>query len=413
MKILVCNIGSHSLKFQLLDMNTEKDLARGWTERVGSPEATITYWVSGKEVFHWRQPVPSYRKAVSNAMEFLLDPKYQILSGVDEIAGVGFRAVQAGEKNGSVLLSKEVLDAMEEFRDLAPAHNPASLEAIATFRELLPKAPLIGVFEPGFHAGVPDYARVYGTPYEWMERYGVRKYGYQGASHRYVAGETVKLLRLPPDKHRVISCHLGGSSSICAIRNGESIDTSMGFSPQTGLIQGTRVGDLDPFVFPYIMKRKGITLDEALAECSTKGGLAGLSGVSADMREILKAIDRGDKKALLARKKFIYDVKRYIGEYLVMLEGVDAITFTGGIGQHDAALREEVISSLGFLGLTMDEKKNASHDTIISSKNSPIAVLVLPANEEIVLARETVEVINATMNIKKSPPVLPTKRRYR
>ena len=413
MKIVVCNIGSSSLKFQLLDMESESELARGYTERVGSSEGTITYWVKGKEVFRWMQRVPSHREAVANALEFLLDPRYQLLTRLDEISGIGFKTVQAGEKNGSVLLADEVLDAMEEYRDLAPAHNPAYLESIAMFRELLPQTPLVGVFEPGFHTGLPDYARVYGTPYEWIEKYGVRRYGYHGASHRYIAGETARLLQLPADSHRIISCHLGGSSSLCAIRNGTSIDTSMGFTPQSGLIQGSRVGDMDPFVLPYIMKRKKITLEEALAECSKKGGLAGLSGVSADMRDILKAIDRGDQRALLARNKFIYDIKRYIGEYLVMLEGVDAISFTGGIGEHDAALRAEVLLSLRFLGVALDEERNAANETVITRKDSPVRALVIQTNEEIVVARETVKVIGATAAGKSLPAVSTSPLRYR
>ena len=219
------------------------------------------------------------------------------------------------------------------------------------------------------------------------------KYGYHGASHRYGAGETVKVLGLPADEHRIISCHLGGSSSLCAFRNGVAIDTSMGFTPQSGLIQGTRIGDMDPYVIPYIMQKKGITLEQALAECSKKAGLAGLSGISADMREINQAIQKGDKRALLARNKFIYDIKRYIGEFIVLMEGVDAITFTGGIGQRDADLRQTVLISLGFLGLKLDAEKNKAHKQIITKEESTITALVLETNEELVVARETKKVI--------------------
>ena len=396
MKIVVCNIGSSSFKFQLLEMKGERQLARGYTERVGSSEATITYWVSGRQVFRSVEAIPSHREAVRHALSFLTDPAQGVLEALGDIDGVGFKTVQAGQKNGSVLLSQDVLQAMEEYRDLAPAHNPPYLTAIAMFRELLPRTPLVGVFEPGFHLSIPDYARVYGTPYEWIERFGVIKYGYHGASHRYVTGETVKRLGLPPAQHRIISCHLGGSSSLCAFKDGASLDTSMGFTPQSGLLQGTRIGDMDPFVLPYIMKKKGISLEAALNECSKQGGLAGLSGISADMRDIVDAAKRGDKKALLARKKFIYDIKRYIGEFLILMEGIDAITFTGGIGQNDAALRGEVLHALDFLGLRLDEAKNREHAAVITTDDSTIKALVMETNEEIVVARETTAVIEKT-----------------
>ncbi len=393
MHIVVCNIGSSSFKFQLLAMPSERQLARGYTERVGASDAIITYWVGDRQVHNHVGPVPSHREAVQDALNFLLDPGQRLLQSLQDLDGVGFKAVQAGEKNGSVRLTDDVLDAMEAYRDLAPAHNPPYLTAIRMFRELLPHTPLVGVFEPGFHTTIPEYARIYGAPYEWYSELGVRKYGYHGASHRFIATETVKRLGLPPQNHRIISCHLGGSSSVCAIRNGESLDTSMGFTPQSGLLQGNRVGDMDPYVLPYVMKKKGISLEAALEACSRKGGLAGLSGISADMREILAAIGVGNERARLARDKFIYDIKRYIGEYLVLLEGADALVFTGGIGQKDAALRAEVLSSLGFLGLTIDAGKNQANAEVISVAGSAITALVLTTDEEIVVARETARVI--------------------
>ncbi len=395
MNIIICNIGSTSLKFQLLEMPAERERARGHVERIGSSEATLTYWVAGAQVSRHTTAISSHRQAVEHALSFLTSPAHQLLSSVAQIDGVGFKTVQAGELSDSVLLTEEVLQAMEEFADLAPAHNPPYLAAIRMFRQLLPATPLVGVFEPGFHTSAPDYAKVYGTPYEWFEKYGVRRYGYHGASHRFVAQETVRVLSLPLDRHRIISCHLGGSSSLCAIKNGRSIDTSMGFTPQSGLIQGSRVGDLDPFVLPYIMKKKGISLEQALAECTRNGGLKGLSGISEDMRDLKEAIARGDKRALLARNKFIYDIRRYIGEYLVLLEGVDAIAFAGGIGQSDAELRAEVLGSLAFLGMKVDEAHNQAHAAIISADDSSIAALVVRTNEEIVVARETMRVIQS------------------
>ncbi len=395
MKVIVCNIGSSSLKFQLLDMESERRIARGSIERVGSENATVQFWIEADKVVESKETISIHREAVRRALDLLTGSEHGLLSDLNEVSGVGFKCVQAGEKNGSVLLDDPVLEAMETYRDLAPAHNPPYLEAIYMFRDLIPGVPLVGVFEPGFHVDVPDYAKIYGTPYDWIEEYGVRKYGYHGASHRFITGETVRILSLPPENHRVISCHLGGSSSLCAYKNGVSIDTSMGFSPQTGLIQGTRVGDIDPFVFPYIMKKKGITLEQALHECSQNGGLAGLSGTSGDMRDINNKIREGSKQALLARNKYDYDIKRYIGEFIVLMEGLDAVSFTGGIGQKDAELRSEVLSSLGFLGVQLDEDRNATHETIITAADSAVAALVLETDEEMIVARETVRVIDS------------------
>ena len=396
MKIIVCNIGSSSFKFQLLDMSTETVLAKGYTERVGKNDAIISYWINEEKVVSEISSIPSHREAVQHSLDFLIDPKYNLLKQLNNIDGVGFKTIQAGELNGSVLLTPDVLQAMEDYCDLAPAHNPPYLTAIYMFQDLLTDVPLVGVFEPGFHIHAPDYAKVYGTPYEWIKEFGVVKYGYHGASHRFVTMETVNVLGLAQDQHKVISCHLGGSSSVCAYKDGKSIDTSMGFTPQSGLIQGTRIGDMDPYVLPYIMKKKGLSLDEALKECSNNGGLAGLSGISGDMRDINQAIEEGNKRALLARNKFIYDIKRYIGEYIVLMEGIDAITFTGGIGQKDASLRKDVLISLEFLGLKLDNTKNSSHQRIITTDDSAITSLVLETNEELVVARETKKVIQET-----------------
>jgi len=394
MNIMVCNIGSSSFKFQLLDMALEKQMARGSAERVGQAKARVVYWVDGEQILADDLSLPTHRLAVQHALDFLVSASGP-LDKFDELDGIGFKTIQAGEKNGSVLLDDEVLAAMEYYKELAPAHNPPYLKAIYMFREMLPDIPLVGVFEPGFHAHVPLHAKIYGTPYEWIRDFNVVKYGYHGASHHFITHETVRLLGLPWDDHKIISCHLGGSSSLCAFKNGLSIDVSMGFSPQSGLIQGTRVGDIDPFVLPYIIDKKAVSLQQALNELSQNSGLLGLSGVSADMRDINAAIERGDERAHLAREKFIYDVKRYIGEYLVIMEGVDAITFTGGIGQKDADLRARVLSSLRFLGIKVDEKRNRQHAELISTADSAIKALVMETNEEIIVARETQRVIQS------------------
>lgn len=393
MKIVVCNVGSTSLKFQLLQMENEQQLAKGYIERVGEENAIVNFWIGEQKVFQKNLNIPLLKDAVKLSIEFLSDEKNNLIKDFSEIDGIGFKTIQAGDKNGSVILDDEVLAAMKNYSSLAPAHNPPYLEAIYMFKELLPNTNLVGVFEPGFHVDIPDYAKVYGVPYEWIEKYGVVKYGYHGASHRFVTFETVKVLNLDPKNHKIISVHLGGSSSLCAFKNGISIDTSMGFTPQTGLIQGTRIGDIDPFVFPYIMEKKKITLDEALKECSKNGGLKGLSGISADMREIKEAVEKNDPKAILARNKFIYDIKRYIGEYIILMEGIDAITFTGGIGQKDWQLREEVLNSLQFLGFKLNQESNKENKTTISADDSKFYSLVLETNEELVVARETQKVV--------------------
>jgi acetate kinase len=391
MKIIVCNIGSTSFKFQLLDMKDESVLCRGNVERVGSEKARIRFY-SGKDDLRVdeEKPIPDQGAAVRAGLAFLTADIIQSLDGID---AVGFKTVQAGEENGSVLLSDKVIRAMEEYSDVAPAHNPPYLAVIRIFKELMPKKDLVGVFEPGFHTEKPEYAKVYGTPLEWYEKYGIMKYGYHGASHRYVTGETVRRLHLNPDKHKVISCHLGGSSSLCAFKDGESIDASMGFSAQSGIIQSTRTGDIDAFVIPFIMKRKGITMEQAYRELSSNGGVKGLSGTSGDMRDILDAMANGSKAAKLARDKYTYDVKFYMGAYILLMGGVDAICFTGGIGQKDPELREDVLVSLEFLGFKLDRAANDASRERLDAPGSKIAAIVLETDEELIVARETKKVV--------------------
>ena len=398
MLIIVVNIGSSSFKYQLLDMQTETCLARGYIERVGMDDAIITHWVGKEKVSSRVGAVTSQKDAVRLCLDFLTKSDHAVIDSLSVIDGVGFKAVQAGEKNGSVLLSDEVIEAMEEYSDLAPAHNPYYLMAIRMFGELLPDTPLVGVFEPGFHMERPEYAVVYGVPYEWYKKYGVMRYGYHGASHRYVTAETIRIFDLNPSNHKIISCHLGGSSSLCAFMNGKSIDTSMGFSPQSGLLQGARVGDLDPYVLPYIMKKKGITMEEALTECSRNGGLKGISETTGDMRDIIGAMEKGSEKAKLARDKFIYDIKRWLGSFIVLMGGLDAVAFAGGTGMNDSDLRKEVLGSLEFLGFRIDKVHNRDGKRIISAPDSAIKAVVVDTNEELVVARESVAVINATRN---------------
>jgi len=391
LNVIVCNIGSTSFKFQLLDMTDEHVVARVHIERVGSENALAKFYRGMDDLVEEEEkPILNQRSAVQLGLDFL---KSEIIDDLSEIDAAGFKAVQAGDENGSVLLTEKVIRAMEEFSELAPAHNPAYVEAIKMFGELMPDKPLVGVFEPGFHVNKPEYAQVYGSPFEWYEKYGVRRYGYHGASLRYVTWETVKRLNLDPKNHKIIACHLGGSSSVCAFKNGVSIDTSLGFTPQSGLIQSTRTGDIDVFVVPYIMKKTGKSMDEVYGELGKNGGLKGISGTSGDMRDVINAINNGSRRAKLAREKYIYDIKFYMGAFILLLGGLDAVCFTGGTGQKDVDLRCEVLSSLEFLGFRLDDQANNEHRERIDSKGSKIAALVLETNEEIIVARETVKVV--------------------
>lgn len=391
---MVCNIGSTSFKFQFLDMGDERILARGGIERVGSLKARTRFYRGADELLvDEEKPISDQGVAVREGIAFLTA---EVIGSLDEIDAVGFKTVQAGEESRSSLLTEKVLSLMEEYSYLAPAHNPAYLGAIRMFQELLPSTPLVGVFEPGFHTQKPEYACVYGAPLEWYEKYGVRRYGYHGASLRFVTGETVRRLNLDPDHHRIVACHLGGSSSVCAFKDGISIDTSMGLSAQSGIIQSTRTGDIDAFAVPYIMKKKGITMEQAYRELSSNGGLKGLSGTSGDMRDIIEAISQGSRAAKLARDKFIYDIKCYMGAYILLMGGVDAVCFTGGTGQKDPELRAEVLGSLGFLGFRLDAEANAANRERINAPGSAIAALVLETNEEIIVARDTVRVVKGT-----------------
>jgi acetate kinase len=392
LKVIVCNIGSTSFKFQLIDMAYENVLARVHIERVGSVNARVRYYRGMNTLLRDEEsPVMNQRAAVQHGLDFL---KSEIVGTFSEVDAVGFKTIQAGEENGSVLLTEKVQAAMENYVDMAPAHNPPYLEAIRMFAEIMPGKKLVGVFEPGFHVDKPEYASVYGTPYEWYEKYGVKKYGFHGASLRFLTGETVNKLNLDPKNHKIVACHLGGSSSVCAYKNGISIDTSMGFSAQTGVMQSGRTGDIDAYIVPYIMRKKGIGMDDALDELSNHAGMKGLSGTSGDMRDVHEAIASGSKQAKLAFDKYVYDIKCYVGSYIYLMGGIDAICFSGGTGMNDPLLRAEVLSNLGFLGFSLNTNANEENKERIDAKDSKIAALVIDTNEEIIVARETVKVVN-------------------
>ena len=399
MRVLVPNLGSTSLKYQLIETEGEKVLARGKIERIGGAESQVTTWnyVSGmemKEALH----IPDHRAAVTILTDKLAHVGMQT-EGRGAISAVGFKAVHGGPRYcGSYLVDDELFVAMKEFLFIAPVHNSVYIQAIQIFREMLPGVPMVAVFETGFHATLPPKAYTYGVPYEWQEKYGVRRYGFHGASHRYVSERAAQILRRPAAELRLVSCHLGGSSSICAVLEGNSVDTSFGFSVQSGIEHSTRCGDLDPFVILHVMEKEKLTPAQASDLLCKEGGLKGISGLSGDLRDLEEAASNGHSRAALAVDVLVHEVKKYIGAFAAAMGGLNAVAFAGGIGENSWRVREQVCRDMEFLGVYLDDEANrqpARSDRIISSPNSGVAVMVVYTNEEIVVARETVRVLGA------------------
>lgn len=395
--ILVANVGSTSLKFQLIRFPEEESLASGRFERIGSDDAILS-WSCGEQSRSTTEPLSDYTAAINRMIAILTTGPSAVIASLKEIAAVGFKTVIAKGFEGCVQITEEVLRGMEEFTLLAPAHNPPYIKAIRVFREAMPGTPLVGLFEPAFHVTAPDYAKVYAVPKEWRERYGIRRYGYHGASHRYISERAPVLLGLSKERTNIISCHLGGSSSICAIQGGESVDTSMGFSPQSGLFHGTRHGELDPFAVLYVMREQNLSIDEMVELLTKKSGLLGLSGVSGDVRDVESAAAAGNDEARLALDAFCYDVKMYIGAYLAVLGRVDAVVFTGGIGERGTGVRRRVCSGLEPLGINLDHDRNermTGQEAGISTDSSKTAIWVVPTNEELIVGRATAELLRS------------------
>ena len=392
MKVLVANLGSTSFKYRLLDMDDESQIARGAIERIGSPESRSTVESGGKR----RQQVlavPDHAEAVRQCLAQLTDPDSGCLADAKEVAAIGFKAVHGGSMSGVQRVTDEVLAAMEEMNDVAPAHNPPYINAMRLLRERFPEIPLVAAFETGFHQTIPDRNRFYAVPYEWAEKALVRRWGFHGASHRYIATRTAELLAR--DDLRIISCHLGGSSSLCAIRNGQSVATSMGMSAQTGLPHNNRAGDFDAFALPRVMEHTGKSLSEVLTVLASQSGLLGLSGVSGDLRDISEAARQGNARAQLALDVFVSSVRHYLGAYLVELGGADVIVFTGGIGENRAPFRAEVLSDLEELGIVLDPEANerVRGEGPIHADQSRTHVWVVPTNEELIVARQVKELL--------------------
>ena len=397
MRVLIPNLGSTSLKYQLLETEGETVLARGKIDRIGGAESQIVCWETGS-VEEWRSVahVPDHRTAI----RILVDRLAALGTGAGAgggIAAIGFKAVHGGPRYcGSFLVDNDLLAAMQEFVPVAPVHNPVYIQAMQIFREILPGVPMVAVFETGFHATIPEHASVYGVPYEWREKYGVRRYGFHGSSHRYISQRVPELLCRPVKDLRLVSCHLGGSSSLTAIQSGQSVDTSLGFSPQSGLEQSSRSGDLDPFAVLHVMEKENLTLPEVRQLLCKKSGLLGISGISNDVRDLEKGAEEGNYRAALALAVFIYEVKKYIGAYAAALGGLDALAFAGGIGENSWYVRQQVCGGLEYLGIHLNQAANrapAHDDRVISLPCSRVAVVVIYTNEELMVARETAKVL--------------------
>ncbi len=394
MKILVINAGSTTLKYQLIDSETEQVLAKGLCERIFlDGQIKFDHPRTGEKILI-KEDMPDHGTALKIVIRELLDPEHGSLSSLDEIDAVGHRVVHGGETfSGSVLVTDEVLKQIEEVSGLAPLHNPANLLGIRACMELMPGVPNVAVFDTAFHQTMPKKAYIYGIPYRYYEEFKIRKYGFHGTSHSYVSKEAAKLLDKPIEDTKIIVCHLGGGASVTAVKGGKSVDTSMGLTPLEGLIMGTRSGSLDPAVIQFMADKDGLSVDEVLNVLNKKSGLYGLSGLSSDMRDIDAGVEEGNERAALAFHAFCYHIIKTIGAYAAAMNGVDLIAFTAGIGEWDGAVRKEIVDSLSYLGVTLDEEANKKSGTftLISTPDSRVKCAIVPTNEELAIARETLK----------------------
>ena len=394
MKVLVINCGSSSLKYQLIDSVSEEVLAKGLCERIGI-DGVLTHKPTGKANVEINAPMPNHTEAVSLVLKYLTDAESGVIASLDEIDAVGHRMVHGGEKFAcSTILTDEVLAKVESCNDLAPLHNPANLIGVNACKELMPGVPMVGVFDTAFHQTMPKKAFLYGIPYEYYTNHEVRRFGFHGTSHSFVSKRAAEILGKNVEDMKIIVCHLGNGASICAVDGGKSVDTSMGFTPLEGLIMGTRCGDLDPSIIEYIAKKENMTLAEVMSVLNKKSGLQGLSGISSDFRDLDAAREEGHERADYAVSAFCYRVAKYVGAYAAAMNGVDVVCFTAGAGENDKVVRAEIMSYLGFLGMTLDEEKNQLRgENIITTPDSARIAMVIPTNEELAIARETVALL--------------------
>ena len=396
MKVLVINCGSSSLKYQILDMTNESLLCKGLVERIGMDGSVITHEKIGMDKVKTEVPMKDHKDAIEQVLAAVQDKDHGVVKSMDEIGAVGHRVVHAGEKFAkSVLITDEVVKALEECVDLAPLHNPPNLLGISACQQLMPNTPMVGVFDTAFHQTMPPESYIYAIPYEYYQKHGIRRYGFHGTSHKYVAERASKMLNVNLDDLKLITCHLGNGASVSAIKRGKCIDTSMGFTPLEGLVMGTRGGDIDPAIVTYIREKENLPQGKANEILNKKSGVLGISGVSSDFRDLEEAVADGNERAALALKVFAHKVRFYIGAYIAEMNGVDAIVFTAGVGENDVSMREIICNNLGNLGIKLDPVKNKvrGKETIISADDGRVKILLIPTNEELMIARDTYDIV--------------------
>ncbi|MBE5931843.1 MAG: acetate kinase [Lachnospiraceae bacterium] len=396
MKVLVINCGSSSLKYQLIDSEAEKVLAKGICERIKLPMGEMSHQTTGKDKVKIETPIPDHSVAVKLVLEKLLDKEIGAISSLDEINAIGHRVVHGGEKfASSALITDEVYAAIEECNDLAPLHNPANLIGIKACQELMPNLPQVAVFDTAFHQTMPSEAYIYGIPYEYYEKYKVRRYGFHGTSHSFVSKRCAEILGKNIEDTKIIVCHLGGGASITAVKGGKSIDTTMGLTPLEGITMGTRSGNIDPAIIEFIAKKENKDISEIMDILNKKSGVMGISGVSSDFRDINNGIENGHERCEIAMNVFCYQAAKLIGGYIAAMNGVDAIVFTAGVGENDIVVRKLTMERFGYMGIYINEEANSNKgkEIKISTDESKIPVYVIPTNEELAIARETVALV--------------------
>ena len=395
MNVLVINCGSSSLKYQLINSDTEDVLAKGLCERIGI-DGRLVYQKAGCDKEITEAAMPTHKEAIQMVLDALVNDKTGAIKSLSEVNAVGHRIVHGGEKfASSVVITDEVLEAVAQCNDLAPLHNPANLIGINACKELMPGVPMVAVFDTAFHQTMPEKAYLYGLPYEYYENYKVRRYGFHGTSHSFVSKETARFLGMDLENSKIIVCHLGNGASISAVKDGKCVDTSMGLTPLEGLVMGTRSGDIDPAIMEYIAKKEDLDIAGVMNVLNKKSGLEGISGLSSDFRDLTAGAKEGNKRAIAAIEVFCYRVAKYVGSYVAAMNGVDAIAFTAGIGENVGLVREKICSYLGYLGITLDAEANAksSDNCVISAADSKVKVAVIPTNEELAICRETVALV--------------------
>ncbi len=398
MKILVINCGSSSLKYQILDMTNETLLCKGLVEKIGIDGSVITHEKIGMDKFKLETPMANHEDAIAQVLAAIQDPEHGVVKDMSEIGAVGHRVVHGGEKYAdSVLITEKVMKDVEECCEIAPLHNPPNIAGINACKALMPDTPMVAVFDTAFHQTMPPESYLYALPYEYYTKYHIRRYGFHGTSHKYVARRAAEMLNVELEDLKLITCHLGNGASVSAIKRGKCIDTSMGFTPLEGLVMGTRCGDIDPALVTYIREKEGLKPGEANNILNKKSGVLGISGVSSDFRDIEAAIEEGNERAALALKVFAHKVRFYIGAYIAEMNGCDAIVFTAGVGENDITMRELICHDLGNLGIKIDPLKNKirGKETIISPDDARVSVLLIPTNEELMIARDTYQIVKA------------------